>query len=92
MHARIVARRIDADAGIARSEQQPVEDRGGDALGIVERMVRLQPRAHAARAGRWCCGSGSSPRISSPPGSGPGCASASTTAATISGVIPREIF
>ena len=44
---RIVARRIDADAGVARSEQQAVKDRGGDAPGIVEGMIGLQPRAHS---------------------------------------------
>ncbi len=45
-HGRIVAGRIDADAGIARSEQDAVEDRGGNAPGVVEGMIGLQPHAH----------------------------------------------
>ena len=45
---RVVAGRIDADAGVARSEQNAVEDRGGNAPGIVEGMIGLQPHAHPA--------------------------------------------
>ena len=45
-HGRIVARRIDADTGVAGSQQDAVEDRGGDALGVIEGMVGLQPHAH----------------------------------------------
>ena len=45
-HSRIVAGRVDADAGIAGSEQQAVEDRGGNALEVIEGMVGLQPHAH----------------------------------------------
>jgi len=45
-HRRIVAGRIDADAGVARSKQDAVEDRSRDALGVVEGMVGLQPHAH----------------------------------------------
>ena len=43
-----VGRRIDADHGVARAEQQPVEDAGGDAARIVGRMVGLQPHRQAA--------------------------------------------
>ena len=45
-HRRIVAGRIDADAGVAGAQQDAVEDRGGDALGVVEGMIGLQPHAH----------------------------------------------
>ena len=45
-HGGIVAGRIDTDAGIARSKQDAVEDRGGDAPGVVEGMIGLQPHAH----------------------------------------------
>ena len=48
-HGRIVAGRIDPDARIARSQQQAVEDRGGNAPRVVEGMVGLQPHAHPAR-------------------------------------------
>ena len=44
-----VGRRIDADDGIARTQHQPVEDRGGDAFEIVGRMVRLKPRRQPSR-------------------------------------------
>ena len=46
-HDRIVPGRVDADAGVARSQQQPVQDRRGDAPGIVEGMIGLQPHAHS---------------------------------------------
>ena len=45
-HSRIVAHRIDADAGVAGSQQDAVQNRRGDPLGVVERMVGLQPHAH----------------------------------------------
>ena len=47
-HGGIVAGRIDADAGVAGSQQDAVEDRGGDAPGVVEGMIGLQPHAHPA--------------------------------------------
>src|SRR6185503_4121341 len=45
-HPGIVAGGVDADTSIARSQQQAVEDRSGDALDVIEGMVRLQPHAH----------------------------------------------
>ncbi len=45
-HSRIVACRVDADAGIARSQQDAVQDRGGDAIGVIKGMIGLQPHAH----------------------------------------------
>ena len=48
-----VAGRVDADAGVTRAEQQAIEDRRGDACGIVGRVVGLQPgRQPAGQAER----------------------------------------
>ena len=43
-----VGRRVDADDGIAAAVEQPVEDGGGDAAGVVGRVIRLQADRHAA--------------------------------------------
>src|SRR3954462_11390693 len=45
---RIVARGVDADAGIARSEHDAVEDRSSNALLVIEGMIGLQPDTHAS--------------------------------------------
>src|SRR5213080_2127615 len=47
-HNRIVACGINADAGVAGSQHDAVEDRGGDALGVIKGMTRLQPPAHSS--------------------------------------------
>ena len=45
----VVERRVDADDRVAAAVEQAVEHAGGDAGEVVGRMVRLQPRRHAAR-------------------------------------------
>jgi len=40
-HGGIIACRIDADTGVAGPQQDAVEDRRGDALGVVEGMIGL---------------------------------------------------
>ena len=52
-HRRIVACRIDAYAGVTGSQHDAVEDRSGDALGVIEGMIGLQPHTHSpAQANR----------------------------------------
>ncbi len=58
-HLGIVARRVDADTGVARSEQEAVEDGGGNAFDVVKGVIGLQAHAHppgeadgVAKAGR----------------------------------------
>ena len=46
-HSRIIAYRIDANAGVTRSQHDAVEDRSSDAPGVIERMIGLQPHAHS---------------------------------------------
>ncbi|MNT08885.1 hypothetical protein D3C72_1436430 [compost metagenome] len=47
--AQVVRSRVDADGGIAAAIEQPVDDRRGNALGIVGRVVGLQPHREPAR-------------------------------------------
>ena len=44
---RVVARRVDADDGIAAAEHQSVDDGGGDAALVIGRVIGLQADGHA---------------------------------------------
>ena len=46
MVADVVARRVDADHGVAAAEHQAVDDRGGDAAPVVGRVIGLQAHGH----------------------------------------------
>ena len=83
--AHAVRGRIDADHRVAAAVEQAVENRGGNAPGIVGRMIRLQPNGQPARQTERAAKRASPRGISGPPESRSWLLINFATAAAISG-------